>query len=625
MQSSRLFNSGRPGDPPPDDSQATTQSAALQHGATEERSRWRVYTIVGVFAVIALMVLAQLMRYQIFTPADDDISLVQAQEDKTRGIIVDSTGEPLVVNRYYFQLTVTPANIKTPEARHELAQQLLELVNLPYEQTFDILTESPEAMYAVLADAITLEDAQKIAQAQAKLYATGDAFALQHVEPVPMTKRYYPQAELTSHLLGFVPRDRGGITGVEQYYDEFLKRNGVELTSDQVVNVTTLPAAVQRFVPSPVGKDLVLTLDSTVQWILHEELAKGLAEYGASSGSAIAMNPQTGAILGMVNLPDFDPNRYEEAAYELYSNPAISAQYEPGSIFKIITVAAAMDSEILTPSTIYTDTGSYSMGGRVFFNSTRMAYGAVPVTEALARSLNVVTSKIAEDLGPERFYRYVRLFGFDEATNVDLSGEIDGIIKTPKMAEWSLADLGTNSFGQGIACTPLQMLNATAVIANGGRLMRPYIVDARVMGNQVQRTEPEVVRQVLRPETAAAMAEMMAEVVRTGNSAAAVAGYRVAGKSGTAQIPSPTGYEEVDVIASFVGFAPADAPVFALLVKIDRPDPETNPWAGQTAAPVFSRISQRLLDHFNVPPDEVRLASISATDSEALSETGGGE
>jgi cell division protein FtsI/penicillin-binding protein 2 len=298
-----------------------------------------------------------------------------------------------------------------------------------------------------------------------------------------------------------------------------------------------------------------------------------------------------------------------QESYSLFQNPAISAQYEPGSIYKIITMAAAMDAGIITPTTTFNDSGSYTIGGRVIFNSNRAANGEVTVTRALALSLNVITAQIAEELGPEEFYRYVRLFGFGEATNVDLSGEINGLIKTPSDPNWSEADLGTNSFGQGLACTPLQMLNATAAIANGGRLVQPYIVQTRVAEGQAQVTEPIVTRQVIRPETSEAMATMMAEVVGTSASLAGVDGYAVAGKSGTAQIPSPEGYVQEETIVSFVGFAPADDPKFVLLVKMDRPDPEINVWAGQTAAPVFGRIAERLLDHFSVPPDDLRLAA----------------
>ena len=577
------------------------------------RSSWRLWVVVAVMLLLLAALMAQLIRYQLFpTTLEDEVAPVAVTD--TRGSIVDRNGTPLVVNRYFFQLTVTPAHIKTSDERHELAGQLQELIGLPYQQTFDTLTDSADSMWAVLADAITLEDARIIMAKQQEIGDPDKLSPIIYVEPVPMTKRYYPQAELTSHVLGFVMPTTGGITGLEEYYNGFLLRDGAGLLGQNSISVNDLSHDVLRFVPSSVGKDLVLTLDSTVQWIIREELMRGLQEFKAVSGTVIVMDPHTGEIYGMVSLPDYDPNRYElvpQDSYSLFNNPAISAQYEPGSVYKIITMASALDAGIITPTMTFIDSGSFSIGERVIFNSNRAANGEVTVTRALALSLNVVTAQIAELLGQEEFYRYVRLFGFGAATNVDLSGEINGLIKTPSDPNWSPADLGTNSFGQGLACTPLQMLNATAVIANGGRLVQPYIVQARVADAQAQVTEPVVTRQVIKPETASEMATMMTAVVNSSGSLAGVRGYSVAGKSGTAQIPSPEGYVQEETIVSYVGFAPADDPRFVLLVKMDRPDPEINVWAGQTAGPVFARITERLLDHFSVPPDELRLAASS--------------
>jgi cell division protein FtsI/penicillin-binding protein 2 len=582
---------------------------------------------VTVWLLLAgLLIFAQLLRYQVFPPKLEDVAPVAEAAPSPRGLIVDGHGTPLVVNRHYYQVTATPIHIDTAEKRETVARQLQETIGVPYDQTIAKLTAEAESWYAVLADAISLEDAARLADLKAQLTEDEGVFPLQYIQAVPMTKRFYPQAQLTSHLLGFVQLNRAGVSGVEEYYDEFLRQDGTGLLGNQLTSVDQLPVEVQRFVPSDVGKDLVLTLDRTVQWIIHQELQRGLNQYGAVSGTIIVMEPQTGAILGMVNLPDYDPNRYETEEIGRFVNPAVSAQYEPGSIFKIITMAAALDTGVITPTTMFTDTGSFTIGERVIFNSTRTARGYVSVTEALALSLNVVTAQIAELMGPEEFYRFVRLFGFAEATSVDLSGEVSGYIKTPIRGDWSLADLGTNSFGQGLAVTPLQMINATAAIANGGRLMRPYLVQARVADDHVLATDPVVVRQVLQPETAAELTEMMVAVVESPGSTARVAGYRVAGKSGTAQIPTPDGYDPTEVIVSYVGFAPADNPRFVVLVKMDRPDSATNQWASQTAAPVFARITKRLLEHFGIPPEGDQIAAVDgAADGSADGAVGGGD
>lgn len=570
--------------------------------------------VIAFFILLGLAVVAQLTRYQVFAPAVAVPPAALPNDPGARGAIVDRNGLPLVVNRFYFQLTATPSLITTDEQRREVAQQLQDLLGMPAEQTYATLTTYADKQWAVLSDAITLEQANRLTQLQRELASQRASFPLRHVGTDARAKRYYPQAELTSHVLGFVRADIGGITGVEEYYNGFLLENGAGLLSKNTLPIADLGPSVLRFVPSSVGKDLILTLDATVQWIIREELQRGLDEFKAVSGTVIVMDPATGAIYGMVNLPDYDPNRYETLSPEqhgLFTNQAIGNHYEPGSVFKIITMGAALDADLMTPTTIFTDTGTFTIGSRIIFNSTRTASGRVTATDALGFSLNTITAELAATLGPDRFYRYVRLFGFGEATNVDLSGEINGIIKTPRDRNWSMADLGTNSFGQGIATTPLQMLNATAAIANNGTLLQPYIVQSRIANDQAQITEPVVVRQALRPQSAHDLAAMMAAIVSDSNSLASVPGYRVAGKSGTAQIPSPEGYVQDETIVSFVGFAPADDPQFVMLVKLDRPDPTLNQWAGQTAAPVFSRIAQRLLHHFSVPPDELRLAATS--------------
>ncbi len=321
------------------------------------------------------------------------------------------------------------------------------------------------------------------------------------------------------------------------------------------------------------------------------------------------MEPHTGAVLGMASWNDYDPNHFGEGDFSFASfvNPAISAQYEPGSIFKVITMAAGLDTGVITPTMIFTDSGSITVGGRVLFNSTRTANGRVTVTEALARSLNVVTAQVADRLGTELFYRYMRRFGFGEPTEIDLADEVSGLIKIPGDEDWSEAELGTNSFGQGVAVTPIQMINAVAAIANGGTLMRPYVVQARVDHEKVLVTQPTVIRPVMQPAMTRELARIMVEAVHLGYSAAQVPGYSVAGKSGTAEIPTAEGYSLDETICSFIGFAPADDPKFVLLVKLDRPDPNISKWANYTAAPMFSQIARRLFDHLNIPPDDLRL------------------
>ncbi len=583
------------------------EQAPLETAEELERQRWRFWFIIFCFGLLTCLVIARLLEYQIIQWDGAPQKRFVHDGPAPRGVIVDRNGELLAADRYFYKLTATPEHIKTDEERIQLAKVLEALIGLPADQTWKILTERANSQFAELAKLITLEQGKKLIEWQAKEQAEKGVSLLDAVELTPVPLRYYPQTTLASHIMGFVGAGNRGAYGLEEYYDTFLDADStvglLEKTQD---GLSVLSPSARRFIPSMADKDLVLTLDRSVQWILEDELRRGVAQYRAKGGSIIVMEPRTGAILGMANWPDYDPNHFGDGQvnFERFLNPSISALYEPGSVFKLVTIGAALDTSTIVSDTIFTDTGSIVIGDRTIYNSSRGAYGRVAAKDALAQSLNVVTSQIALKVGSEQFYKYVRRFGFGDLTEVDLANEIPGLLKTPGSENWSLSDLGTNSFGQGLAVTPLQMVSAVAVIANGGQLMRPYIVQARVHDGHVLETRPTLVHPVLRPEAAKALTEMMIYVVDQGNSAAKVSGYQIAGKSGTAQIPTKGGYLENEVIASFVGFAPAEDPKFVMLVKLDRPDPNITQWANYNAAPIFAQVARRLLDHMNVPPSD---------------------
>jgi cell division protein FtsI/penicillin-binding protein 2 len=286
--------------------------------------------------------------------------------------------------------------------------------------------------------------------------------------------------------------------------------------------------------------------------------------------------------------------------------------WEPGSIFKVITWAGALDLGTITPFTEFYDAGAIEVGGRVIQNSDRQAHGPVTATEGLVKSLNTVAAEISLSMGKEDFYNYLRRFGFGTLANVDLDNEGPGLMKQPGDSNWFPSDLGTNSFGQGIAVTPVQMVVAVSAIANRGIMLKPHVVDTFVKHDpwggpdEMAKVEPMVVRQPISPDAAQAMVDMMVQVVEDGAVEAQVPGYSIAGKTGTAEIPAPYGYELEDTIASFIGFAPADDPRFIILVKLDRPS--ESPWGSRTAAPTFRAIAERLFAYMQIPPDEIRLA-----------------
>ncbi|MDQ3249629.1 MAG: penicillin-binding protein 2 [Chloroflexota bacterium] len=597
--------------PPAIDAQAMRPTSDQLAPDELDRQRWRVWFIVFCFGLLTCLVLARLLDYHLIQWSASLGNAGLHQELPARGVIVDRDGELLAAEHYFYRVAATPSNLSSEGTRLQIAKTLETLLGLPANETLRILTEQADRHFAQLAKAITLEQGQLLLDFKAKEETEVGVSSLQDVYLTPLPVRFYPQTALASHIIGFVPLAGKGAYGLEEYYDSFLSAaSGVGLLERSTTPLDSLEPGVRRFIPSVADKDLILTLDRTIQWILEDELRNGVEKYRAQGGTIIVMTPKTGAILGMASWPNYDPNRYGEGkvSFERFSDPAISALYEPGSIFKVMTMAAALDIGVTTPTTIFNDTGSIIVGDRTIYNSDRLAAGPVNATVALAKSLNVVTAQIADQVGSEQFYRYVRRFGFGDLTEVDLADEVPGLLKVPGNELWSLSDLGTNSFGQGLAVTPIQMVNAVAAIANGGVLMRPYIVQARVHNGQVLDTQPTMIHRVLKPESAKALTEMMVDVVNIGNSAANVSGYRIAGKSGTAQIPTRGGYLEDEVIASFVGFAPADDPQFVILVKLDRPDPQITQWANYNAAPLFAQVARRLFDHLNIAPDAVRLA-----------------
>jgi cell division protein FtsI/penicillin-binding protein 2 len=286
--------------------------------------------------------------------------------------------------------------------------------------------------------------------------------------------------------------------------------------------------------------------------------------------------------------------------------------WEPGSIFKVITWAAALDAGVISPGTTMHDDGAAEVGGRIIRNWDRQGHGLVTMQEGLVKSLNTVAAFISTTLGKERFYTYLRRFGFGNLTGVDLASEGPGMMKLPGDSNWFPSELGTNSFGQGIAVTPMQMITAAAAVANRGLLMKPYVVqqfvatDPETGEEQVVTVEPMIVRRAISQGAAETMVNMLTTVVNKGATKAQIPGYSIAGKTGTAQVPTAYGYHPDYTIASFIGFAPADDPQLIVLVKLDRP--QTSPWGSQTAAPTFRAIAERLFVHMQIAPDDIRLA-----------------
>lgn len=568
---------------------------------------WRILTVAAAISVGFLLLVVQLIRWQVVQRAEflPEPGVPANQSGKNlssrgpeRGAIVDIHGVPLAFDSFQWEVWVEPWLV--PEGEEAaLASRLVQTLGPHLQVTPQDLQQRLLAHEKKIV-MLTRSAAQPVGQ---EIKGWDDAPG---VVAKPLPVRTYPQGSLASHMLGFVNTVPQAFYGVEEYYDNYLRDVKTDwYPSDPEVQAVYhgLPSGWQQILPSAVGQDLVLTIDRRAQASAERILGEAIGLYKAESGTIVVMEPRTGAILAMVSLPAYDPNQYASTKTELLADPAITTPYEPGSVFKIVTMAAGVDAGLVTPSTVLTDSLSIEVGGREIYNSVFRSYGKVTLREALVRSLNIPTAEVALMLDESRFYQYVRRFGFGQLTEIDLANENPGTVKVPGDPLWSQVDLATNAFGQGLAVTPVQMARATAVIANGGMLVKPHVVDSMVFRGRVIKPDIAPVRRVLKPETAQQLTDMMVSVVEEGSYAASVPGYKVAGKTGTAQVPIGGSYSPTETIHSFVGFVPADDPAFVAIVKLDVP--KTHPWADSTAAPTFSRLATELLRLWRVPPEQV--------------------
>ncbi|GAK48897.1 peptidoglycan glycosyltransferase [Candidatus Moduliflexus flocculans] len=423
---------------------------------------------------------------------------------------------------------------------------------------------------------------------------------------VPDTKRFYPQRRLASHILGFTGLDEygydnQGLEGLEYHYNSYLRGNADRYSVKMDAKRNSLNSWDLDIKNS--GYDLVLTIDKNIQYMVERELEATFRAERARHATVIVMNPHTGEILAMVNYPDYNPNEFSRFPQEYYKNRAVAWDYEPGSTFKIVQASAAIDEGILSPQDRYDNNNGFLRADSKTPEEWK-ASKLMSVEDILVQSNNLGAMKISAQLGSQRFYDYIRAFGFGSATGIDLPGEITGKLREPR--EWSNISLQSLSIGQEISVTPLQITNAFAVLANGGILYRPYIVkEIRTAdGVPVQRIEPMKIRRVISRKTAQIMREILSNVVERGTGKrAAASGYRVAGKTGTAQKfnVSAGGYSSTRLVTSFVGFAPAEYPAVVISAIVD--EPAENEWGGTVAAPLFKRIAERVLPYLDIPSD----------------------
>jgi len=426
---------------------------------------------------------------------------------------------------------------------------------------------------------------------------------LRSITVKPVLLRTYPNGSLAGHILGIVLYNQTGYYGVEGYYDDILGGDA------ERIFVSIIPLDVGTELQTDANADVYLTIDREIQFLAEQVLAESIHEYEAESGMILVGDPTTGDILAMASVPGFDPNDIEAVISDTENvgrNPAVSEQFEPGSVFKVITMAAALESGIFSRYSTYYDTGTFEYGGIVIKNWDFKAHEAQDMTGLLARSLNVGAATLSTTLGPKKYYDYLQAFGIGRLTHVDIQGEETGSLRRPGDPDWHDADLATNSFGQGLAVTGLQMLTAVSAVANGGVIMQPHLLQEIRDGDMIYTAKPKILGNPISAEVAETLTGMLSASLETetSHSMALVDGYRLAGKTGTAQIPMPYGYDPDRTMASFIGWGPVDQPRFIIYIKLDAP--MVSPWGSSTAAPTFSKMVRRLVIHMEIPPEEIR-------------------
>jgi cell division protein FtsI (penicillin-binding protein 3) len=428
---------------------------------------------------------------------------------------------------------------------------------------------------------------------------------LDNVGMIKEHRRFYPNATIAGHLLGFTGLDPKGLEGLELQYDKMILGRGGYLVMEQDAMGRGLGAGSPQVQGATRGHDLYLTLDKNLQYLAERELAEGLRTTEAKAGTVVMMEPSTGKVLALASSPEYNPNAFSRYKPHQWRNRAVCDSFEPGSTFKIFLMAAALNEAVVgTRQKIDCENGVFRVGGKYIHDHKK--YQKLTPAEIIKYSSNIGSAKIGKMLERKTFYRYLTDFGFGQPTGIDLPGEVSGMLRPPD--KWFEVDLAAISFGQGVSVTSVQLTAATAAIANGGYLMEPYIVERIVdsQGQVTRKSQPRVVRKVIAQDVAQRVSRMMELTTEDGGTStkARVPGFRVAGKTGTAQKVDPVtgGYSADKRIASFVGFLPAEAPRIVMLVTID--EPKKGIYGGLTAAPVFSRIAAQAMQYLKVAPNQ---------------------
>jgi cell division protein FtsI/penicillin-binding protein 2 len=509
-----------------------------------------------------------------------------------RGTISDRNGNELATNLEVESVFVVPQEVRD---RKYTSRVLASALNQNYDRIYREV--SSKKQFTWIKRKVPADEIMHLKKS-----------ALSGVNFRSEQKRFYPKRELAANVIGFVGTDDLGLAGIEHTYQEKLKGMIYSQSIEQDGKGRTIQALSNLSRSSLGNYDLMLTLDEVIQFTAEHHLKKQVDRYKADSGIVVVMDPYTGEIYAMANVPQFNPNNFNAFPSEIWKNNAVMSSYEPGSIFKPIVAAAAIDKGIAQPhDRFFCENGSFKVGKNKIGEAENHKFGSLTMKEIIAKSSNIGAIKIAQKLGKNSFYEYIQRFGFGEKSRVRLPGVSSGLLR--KIENWTNYSLSSISFGHEIAVTPLQMVAALSAIANGGTLMEPHITKALMRdGKVVDQIKPKKIRRVISKKTSQQMLEILKFVVKEGTGKnAAVEGFDVAGKTGTAQkyISKTKSYSKTEFVSSFIGYVPADAPRLVILVMID--NPKGLHWGSVVAAPVFREIAKKSLRYLNVPSSEERV------------------
>jgi len=561
-------------------------------GESRKWMKFRIATLLAFFLVLFIALGSRAFQLQILSSKELK-AIAEKQHTQTlllqpdRGVIFDRNGEKMAATIMADSVCADPSKIDNPG---EVARQLASILRTDRAALKKKLSGTKNFCWV----------ARRIAPEQA---ASVQDLQVEGIFLVKEPKRFYPSGELAGHLIGFVGTDANGLEGLELRYDRFLKGTPEKLLWTRDAKGKRLYPRVERPEAAPKGHySLVLTIDSRIQHLVESHLKTAVKAKGAKGGFAIVMDPRTGEILALANEMGFDPNNFSAVDPATGKNKAITDCFDPGSTFKPFLAAAALEEGVVKETDMfYCENGNYKIADRVIHEANRKRHGALSFRDVLRYSSNIGSVKIGERLGKEKFYQYIRKFGFGAKTGIDLPGEVSGLLRP--VEHWTRVDAATVAFGQGISVTAIQLITALSTVANQGVMMKPFVVRGLMdrQGKLVEAYHPTVVRRVISPETAKRLTAILTDVVGTEDGTgkhARIVNVAVAGKTGTSQKFDFVRrvYSSERVKTSFMGFFPSENPQVAILVILD--EPQRDKWGGVAAAPVFREIGEQILTRF---------------------------